>query len=83
MTLEQYLQELTKEEERSKHSLLVHLSALNGEEMECEIITWHDLGIEIKLPEMDLAEKTQAEILIVRGDGVATNPQALELGPAS
>ncbi len=33
MTLERYLQELTKEEVRSKHTLLVHLSALNDEEM--------------------------------------------------
>ncbi|MDO8750796.1 MAG: HEAT repeat domain-containing protein [Dehalococcoidia bacterium] len=39
MTLEYYLQELTKEDVRSKHSLLVHLSALNDEEME-QFRTW-------------------------------------------
>ncbi|MGE0609625.1 MAG: hypothetical protein AB7O62_21215 [Pirellulales bacterium] len=56
---------------------------VHGQEMDAEIVTWHDLGIEIRLPELALTETTQAEILIVRGDGVAANPQTLELGPAS
>ncbi|MSQ22166.1 MAG: HEAT repeat domain-containing protein [Dehalococcoidia bacterium] len=39
MTLEHYLQKLTKEEVHSKHSLLVHLSALDGDEMD-QFRTW-------------------------------------------
>lgn len=43
MTLEHYLQELTKEEARSKHSLLVHLSSLNDDEMDQFRLWWPSL----------------------------------------
>ncbi|MEK7777304.1 MAG: HEAT repeat domain-containing protein, partial [Chloroflexota bacterium] len=46
MTLEYHLQELTKEDVRSKHSLLVHLSALNDEEMEQFRTWWPSLPME-------------------------------------
>lgn len=46
MTLERYFQELAREETRSKHSLLVHLSGLDGEEMEQFRRWWPSLSDE-------------------------------------
>ncbi|MBM2832736.1 MAG: hypothetical protein HW414_1788, partial [Dehalococcoidia bacterium] len=46
MTLEHHLQQLTKEDVHSKHSLLVHLSSLNDEEMEQFRAWWPSLPSE-------------------------------------
>lgn len=55
---------------------------VNKIELQAEIQGWYDLGIQIRLPRLPLAAETQAEIVVVRGDGAVTNPIALKLVPA-
>ena len=55
---------------------------VNKLELQAEIQGWYDLGIQVRLPRLPLASETQAEIVIVRGDGAVTNPIPLKLVPA-
>jgi hypothetical protein len=58
--------------------VLVHLG---GVEMEAEILGWYDLGVRMKMPELPLAGATQAELIVIRGDGAAANPLAITVNP--
>ncbi|MBN1909940.1 MAG: hypothetical protein JW818_09390 [Pirellulales bacterium] len=60
--------------------VLVHLG---GIEMEAEILGWYDLGVRFTAPNLPVAGPTQAEVIILRADGTATNPIALSLDPAA
>jgi hypothetical protein len=57
------------------------LVIVNGQELEAEVIGWYDLGVRFTLPEVALAGPTDAEVLVVRGDGAATNPLQMKLDP--
>jgi hypothetical protein len=59
--------------------VLLHLGEI---EMEPEILGWYDLGVRLALPDLPLAGPTQAELIVVRGDGVAANPLQLAITPA-
>jgi len=59
--------------------VLIHLG---GIEMQGEILGWYDLGVRLSLPNLPLAGPTEAELIIVRGDGAAANPLKLTLTPA-
>jgi len=48
--------------------------SINGEETEATIYGWYDLGVQFELPNVDVTGPTDAEVLIVRGDGAAANP---------
>jgi hypothetical protein len=56
---------------------------VNGMEFQAEILGWYDLGIQAKLPDVPLAGAVHAEVFVVRGDGAASNPMPVELGPAT
>jgi hypothetical protein len=42
---------------------------------------WYDLGIQIIVPDLDLREAADAQVLVVRGDGAASNPVPLTIAP--
>ncbi len=58
--------------------LLVHV---DGREFQGEILGWYDLGVRWKLPPMAIARPTEAEVIVIRGDGAATNPLTLTINP--
>jgi hypothetical protein len=52
---------------------------LGGVEMEAQVLGWYDLGVRIALPQLPLVSPTDAEIIVVRGDGAAANPVPLTI----
>jgi len=50
-------------------------------ELQCEIHGWYDLGVRVKLPNLPLAAETEAEIVVVRGDGAVSNALSITLTP--
>jgi len=58
--------------------VLLHLGDV---EMEAEILGWYDLGVRLILPGLPLAGSTTAELIVVRGDGVAANPLSITVTP--
>ena len=58
--------------------VLVHLAGL---ELEGEILGWYDLGVRLNLPNVPLAAATEAEIIVIRGDGAAANPLKVTILP--
>ncbi len=52
-----------------------------GREMPAEVLGWYDLGVRINVPQIELSEPTPAEVIVVRGDGAATNPIKITLLP--
>ncbi|MFH1918424.1 MAG: hypothetical protein ABIP48_00860, partial [Planctomycetota bacterium] len=59
--------------------VLLHLG---GIEMEAEILGWYDLGVRLVLPALPLAGPTEAELIVIRGDGAAANPLEITITPA-
>jgi hypothetical protein len=55
---------------------------VQGLELDAEIHGWYDLGVRIKLPALPLAGAAEAQLVIVRGDGVASNPLPVTLVPS-
>ncbi|MEK6258431.1 MAG: hypothetical protein AABP62_07395 [Planctomycetota bacterium] len=55
--------------------------SINGLQLQAEIHGWYDLGVRFALPNLALAGPTDADILIVRGDGAAANPLDFDLVP--
>ena len=51
-------------------------------ELDAEIQGWYDLGVRVKIPALPLAAATEAELVVVRGDGTATNPVKITIAPA-
>jgi hypothetical protein len=58
--------------------VLVHLGGL---EMDAQIVGWYDLGVRLTVPQLPLAGPTEAELIVVRGDGAAANPLKLTVTP--
>jgi hypothetical protein len=58
--------------------VLVHVA---GKEFEGEIVGWYDLGIRWTLPKMTILAPTQAEVIVIRGDGAAANPLRINILP--
>jgi len=52
-------------------------------ELDAEIQGWYDLGVRAKLPNLPLAAATDAEIVVVRGDGAVANPLSLRIMPTN
>ena len=52
-----------------------------GQELEGEILGWYDLGVQFQLPKVALAAPTQAEAIVVRSDGAASNPLPVTITP--
>jgi hypothetical protein len=57
------------------------LVQIGGLQFQGEIEGWCDLGVRVKLPSLPLAESATAELVVVRGDGAASNPLELNLAP--
>ena len=58
--------------------LLFHI---NGQEVEAEILGWYDLGVRCLMPRMAIDGPTEAEVIVIRGDGAATNPLKITITP--
>lgn len=52
-----------------------------GKELQAEVLGWYDLGVRVNMPSIELNGPTPAEVLVVRGDGAATNPIKVTLMP--
>ncbi len=59
--------------------VLVYVKEL---ELDAEIVGWYDLGVHVRLPKLPLAGPSDMELVVVRGDGAASNPLKLSLVPA-
>ncbi len=57
------------------------LLSLNDMNFEAEIHGWYDLGVRIKMPELPLLDVAEATLLVVRGDGAASNPIEVQFSP--
>jgi hypothetical protein len=58
--------------------VLLHVG---DQELQAEIAGWYDLGAKIVVPTLDLNAPTDAEVIVVRGDGAAANPLKITLLP--
>lgn len=57
------------------------LVSINGMNFEAEIHGWYDLGVRVKLPELPLLDSAEATLIVVRGDGAASNPIDVQFAP--
>jgi len=55
---------------------------VKGLQLNAEIVGWYDLGVHVRLPNVLLAAPTEMELIVVRGDGAASNPLRRQLVPA-
>jgi hypothetical protein len=55
---------------------------VGGRELQAEVLGWYDLGVRFSVPQVEISESTPAEVIVVRGDGAATNPIKITLLPA-
>ncbi|MGA2062988.1 MAG: hypothetical protein ABSG67_21150, partial [Thermoguttaceae bacterium] len=55
---------------------------VGGRELQAEVLGWYDLGVRINVPQVEVSEPTTADVIVVRGDGAATNPVKITLLPA-
>ncbi len=55
--------------------------AVQGLELEARIHGWYDLGVHFELPELPLVTEATAELVVVRGDGAASNPVQIKMTP--
>jgi hypothetical protein len=58
--------------------VLLHLGNV---EMQAKILGWYDLGVRLVLPALPLAGPTEANLIVIRGDGAAANPLAVTITP--
>ena len=52
-----------------------------GQQVQAEIQGWYDLGIRFAVPNFELTQPVDAEILVVRGDSAVSNPLTVRLAP--
>ena len=57
------------------------LLVVNGKEAEAEVLGWYDLGVRFTLPRVEAPGAVDAEVIVVRGDGAASNPLQIKLAP--
>ena len=55
--------------------------AVGDQQVQAEIHGWYDLGVQFAVPNFDLTEPVEVEVLVVRGDGAASNPLTVQLAP--
>ena len=56
--------------------------AVGGLELQGEILGWYDLGVQVRLPELELFADVNAEVIVVRGDTAASNPLTVTIKAA-
>jgi hypothetical protein len=57
------------------------LVVVDGQHVQAEIFGWYDLGVQFKLPAINVSGPTPIDLLVVRGDGAASNPVTMSLAP--
>jgi len=55
--------------------------SIDGVQQQAEVFGWYDLGVNFKVPAVQLAGAREAQVLVIRGDGAASNPVMLTLAP--
>lgn len=58
--------------------VVVHIKDLD---LEAEIHGWYDLGVYVQLPTLPLTGPTDAELVVIRGDGTASNAIKVSVAP--
>jgi hypothetical protein len=58
--------------------VLLHIG---NQEVQAEILGWYDLGVKFAAPKVEIAMPTEAEVIVIRGDGAAANPLKITLLP--
>lgn len=65
--------------------VVVHLTTPGREEdkveVEAEITGWCDQGVQVLLPPLPLAIDTEADLIVIRGDGAMANPLSMKIVP--
>jgi hypothetical protein len=54
---------------------------IDGKELEGEILGWYDLGVRWTMPKTAVTAPTDADVIVIRGDGAATNPLRIRIDP--
>lgn len=54
-----------------------------GQELDAEILGWYDLGVRVRLPAVAIAAPATGDLVVIRGDGAASNPMRLTLQPGA
>jgi hypothetical protein len=54
---------------------------IENQEIQAEIAGWYDLGVKIVMPKLEIIAPTEAEVIVIRGDGAAANPLKITLLP--
>ncbi|MDP1799262.1 MAG: hypothetical protein Q8K78_17335, partial [Planctomycetaceae bacterium] len=57
------------------------LVTVNGQTQAAEVHGWYDLGVYFKVPDFNLGQAADAQIIVVRGDSAVSNPVELDLAP--
>lgn len=57
------------------------LVTVNGQTQQAEIHGWYDLGINFKMPDFNLSQAADAQLIVVRGDSAVSNPVELDVAP--
>lgn len=52
-----------------------------GQQVQAEIHGWYDLGIRFAVPNFELTQPVDVEVLVVRGDSAVSNPLTVRLAP--
>lgn len=52
---------------------------MGDRQIPAEIHGWYDLGVYFKMPNLPVTGDTKAEVLVIRGDGAASNPVAMDV----
>jgi hypothetical protein len=58
------------------------LLQVGNETYQPEILGWYDLGVQVRLPVVNAAGMSDGDLVVVRGDGAATNPLAIQIAGA-
>ncbi len=54
---------------------------VGDQQFSAEIRGWYDLGVQFTVPNINAASAVDAQIVVVRGDGAASNPVPLSIAP--
>ncbi len=57
------------------------LVTVNGQTQSAEVHGWYDLGVNFKMPNFNVQQAADAQIIVVRGDSAVSNPVELDLAP--
>lgn len=56
---------------------------VGDQQQSAEIRGWYDLGVQFTVPNLNVASAADAQIIVIRGDGAASNPVPLNVAPES